>query len=78
MTVTVRNARTAPDFEQFRELAVEYEGSLDPGLRHAHFASELVALREHYTEPNAVFVAAVDAVGGMRCVVQARRFDRAH
>ncbi|MBC5823545.1 MAG: GNAT family N-acetyltransferase [Candidatus Eremiobacteraeota bacterium] len=60
MTVTVRTARTAPEFEQFRELAIEYEESLDPQLRHADFASELVALHEHYAAPNAAFVAAVD------------------
>ncbi len=59
MTVTVRMARTAPEFEQFRELAVEYEESLDPELRHAEFASELVAFHEHYSAPNAALVAAV-------------------
>lgn len=61
MTVTVRTARATSEFEQFRELAVEYEESLDPDLRHADFASELVALHEHYAGPSAVFVAAVDA-----------------
>jgi GNAT superfamily N-acetyltransferase len=61
MTVAVQTVRTALDFEQFRELAVEYEESLDADLRHADFASEFAALHEHYADPNAAFVAAVDA-----------------
>ncbi len=61
MTVTVRTARTAQELEEFRDLAVEYEESLDPELRHAEFVSELAALHKYYAAPNAAFVAAVDA-----------------
>jgi putative acetyltransferase len=61
MAVTVRLARTAREFERFRELAVEYEESLDPDLRHGNFAGELAVLPERYAEPNAAFVACVDA-----------------
>ena len=54
-------ARAAREFEQFRQLAVEYEGNLDPDLRHADFAGELEALHDRYTAPNAAFVACVNA-----------------
>ncbi|MBC5800965.1 MAG: GNAT family N-acetyltransferase [Candidatus Eremiobacteraeota bacterium] len=57
----MRTVRTAPEFEHFRKLAVEYEESLDPQLRHANFASELRVLKEHYAARNVAFVAVVDA-----------------
>ena len=61
MAIIVHVATTAPDFERFRELVTDYEESLDSDLRHADFASDLAALRERYSSPNAAFVAAVDA-----------------
>jgi putative acetyltransferase len=62
---TVQMARTARQFDEFGELATEYEQSLSPDLRHADFASELAAWQAHYSAPNAAFVATVDgAVAG--------------
>lgn len=53
----VRRVRTPLEFEQFRSLAVEYENSLDPDLRHSGFAAELADLHRSYGEPSAAFVA---------------------
>lgn len=61
MAITVRTTRTASEFEQFHELAIEYEKSLDPDLRHADFARARGIARTLYAEPTSVFVAAVDA-----------------
>ena len=59
-TVRVRIATDAEDFERFRELAVEYENSLDSDLRHREFERELQNLSKTYGPPNAALIATVD------------------
>ena len=57
----VTPVREMPAFRQLLELLVEYERSLPPSLRHGDEPA-LAGIRSAYAEPNAAFLARVDAV----------------
>jgi len=60
MKARIQRAQTTTEFEQFRELLVEYEQSLPADLRHDLKIPEVRMLGIEYDEPNAAFLALVD------------------
>lgn len=58
----VRLAESSEDFRRFCDLIVEYEISLPDDLKHSDLASEVDDLENHYSSPNAAFVATVDDI----------------
>lgn len=74
MSIHIRIADRPQDFDDFRNLAVEYEESLPEDLRHVDFAAQLRTLREYYGFPNAAFIASVDSAPA-GCVALARLDD---
>jgi putative acetyltransferase len=59
MPIDVRVAESAPDFQRFRDLVVEYEESLPADLKHSEFEREIDDLPVHYGPPAAAFVGSV-------------------
>lgn len=57
MTVTIRRASEAADFQSFRELLAQYENSLPEDLQIADLEDELEYVRQRYSEPNAALLA---------------------
>lgn len=63
------------EFRSFGEVAMEYEASLPPDLRHADFGRQLQDLAAHYSPPNAAFVATVDETNA-GCIAFTRLDER--
>ena len=57
VTIDVRRATSADEFERFRALAAEYETSLPDDLKHADFAAQNASIAAHFSPPHAAFVA---------------------
>lgn len=69
--MAVRVVNTNQLFEFFRDLATDYENSLDPDLRHKDFAADILDLPAAYGPPNAAFVAVFDGIAA-GCVALVR------
>lgn len=65
---TIRDARTAADIAQVRELFLEYQSTLDVDLCFQGFAEELASLPGNYARPNGRLLLASNEVSALGVV----------